>query len=344
MTYQPVPFPPLRTERLLIRRPVLSDAEAAFARRSLPEVGQYQDWVMPYTRERAERSTEIASAMVGPDVDKTWNITVTDADDPAVIVGDLAVELRWAGRVGYIGYTFHPDYWGRGYATEATEALVEYLFNELGVTRIESDLDPRNIASARVLEACGLVFEGLTHESFWVGDECSSDMLYGMTRAGWDAWRNRPRHRPERVDLVPVTPANATAVGQIATHRSQERFVPNMLGNFRDALVPPIIDGSPTARRYRAIEADGELVGFVMVTEVPRPRVLRLLIDRMHQRRGIGSAVLDRVEAELRASGAESVEVEYAEGPGSPAGFFRGRGYEPVGSGAGGLITAITRL
>src|SRR4051812_46533358 len=200
---------------------------------------------MPYTLERAERSMAATAAMDGPVVGEVWTITVVDAEAPERIVGDLAVELRWAGRTGFFGYTFHPDHWGRGYATEAAQALVHYLFTDIGVSRIESSLHPDNSPSARVLEACGMIFEGLTRNSFWVGDECSDDMLYGMTRADWKAWRDRPRRRPGRVELAPVNDANRLAVDALVTHKSQERFVSTMQGNFRDALLPPVRDGAP---------------------------------------------------------------------------------------------------
>jgi len=99
-------FEPIRTERLILRRPRLADAEAAYQRRSLPEVARYQDWEMPYTMERAEKSMARTAAMDGPAVDQGWTITVVDAEAPDRILGDLAVQLRWGGRTGYFGYTF----------------------------------------------------------------------------------------------------------------------------------------------------------------------------------------------------------------------------------------------
>lgn len=343
-----VSFEPIRTERLILRPPRLSDSEAAYERRSLPEVARYQDWEMPYTPERAEKSMARSAAMDGPVDGAGWTITVVDAAAPDRILGDVIVELRWGGRSGYFGYTFHPDHWGRGYATEAAGALVHYLFTGIGVRRIESSLHPDNPSSARVLEACGLIFEGMTRSSFWVGDKCSDDMLYGMTRADWDAWCDRPRHRPGRVELVPVTETNRLAVGALATHKSQERFVSNMLGNFRDALLPPLWNGAPLVPWFRAIEADGEVVGFIMAAELtdahPNPYLWRLLIDRMHQRRGIGSAALDLFEHWCGDHGATAIEVSWVEGPGSPAPLYRARGYEPSGKIDDGEIHAIKRL
>lgn len=111
---------------------------------------------MPYAMERAERTTAKSAAMDGPVVGQGWTITVVDGEAPETILGDVIVELRCCGLVGYFGYTFHPDHWGRGYATEASQALVGWLFNVAGVSRIESSLHPDDPPSARVLEACGL--------------------------------------------------------------------------------------------------------------------------------------------------------------------------------------------
>ncbi|NOX30675.1 MAG: GNAT family N-acetyltransferase [Actinobacteria bacterium] len=339
---------PIRTERLILRQSRLSDAQAAHERRNLAEVARYQDWEMPYTLERAEKRMADLVAMDGPIDDKGWSLTVVDGSEPERILGDLAVEVRWGGRSAMVGYTFHPNYWGRGYATEATQAIISYLFDSYGVSRIESSLHPDNPPSARVLEACGLVFEGLTRQSFWVGDECSDDMLYGMTRADWEAWRDRPRHRPSHVELVPITADNSRAVRELVAHKSQERFASTMLGNFEEALVPPLENGVAVVPWYRAIEADGEIAGFIMATEItgshPTPYLWRLLIDRMEQRRGIGSAALDRFEQVFADLGATAIEVSWREGPGSPAPMYLARGYEPTGKVEDGEIFAIKTL
>lgn len=343
-----VPFEPIRTGRLILRRPHLGDTEAAYQRRNHPEGARYQDWELPYPREQAERSVAASAAMDGPADGKGWNLTVVDAAAPDRVLGDLYVGIRSAGRTAVIGYTFHPDHWGRGYATEATQALVDYLFTDFGVSRVEASLHPDNARSARVVEACGLVYEGTARQSFWVGDECSDDMTYGATRTDWEAWRDRARVRPEQVQLVPLTADNRLAVGGLVTHKSQERFVSPMLGNFREALAPPSWNGAPLRPWCRAIEADGQIVGFLMAARMTEahanPFLWRLLIDRMHQRRGIGTAALDRFERWCRDEGATAVEVSWSEGPGSPAPVYRARGYEPSGRIDGGETHAVKQL
>lgn len=341
-------FEEIRTERLIVRKSRLSDADAAHERRNLPEVAKYQDWELPNPREHTVKVLTSLEAMDGPADGQGWSATVVSASEPEQILGDLYVGLEWGGRSAEIGFTFHPDHWGQGFATEASQAMIEYLFTDARVSRIRASLHPDNPASARVLEACGLVFEGLTLQSFWVGDECSDDLLYGMSRSDWDAWRNRSRKRPHNVELVALSFENQAAVANLATHWSQRRFVATMGQNFEDALMALTLGEPAVVPWYRAIEADGEIVGFLMATEMtdarPNPVVQRLLIDRMHQRRGIGSAAMDIFEQRCRDLGATAVEVAWVEGLGSPAPVYLGRGFTPTGEVENGEVRAIKQL
>lgn len=338
-------FEPIRTERLILRPPVVADTESFFRRHADPKVARYQDWEMPYPRERAVERIESLAAMDGPPDDEGWwGITVVKADAPDQIVGDMAVGISWEGRTGEIGYSFEPDQWGRGYAAEAARALVRWLFEGFGVSRVEGKLHPDNPASARVLEACGLVFEGRTKLSFWVGDENSDDVTYGVTVDEWRAWRDRPRHRPEQVTLEPVTEHNVGAVGRLATHWTQQRFVSPMGQNFCHALVPGTRNGHRVVPWYRAVVADVDVVGFLMVADRsdadPEPYLWRFLIDRVHQRRGIGAMALDVYEQICRDRGDAGIMVSWREGAGSPAPFYLARGYVPTGAVDDGEIVA----
>ena len=136
-------FEPLRTERLLLRPMRSDDAVSIAARRSHPDVARYQNWTTPYPLERAQALVDDIVAMDGPTDGEWWMLTIADPDDSTVI-GDLVVHLTWQGRTAEIGYTLAPDAWGAGYAVEAATELVRYLFDDLGVTRIEAMLHPDN--------------------------------------------------------------------------------------------------------------------------------------------------------------------------------------------------------
>jgi RimJ/RimL family protein N-acetyltransferase len=332
-----------RTERLLLRPVRASDAIALAARRSDPEVARYQTWIPPYPLDRAKAMIAEVSAMDGPADGEWWMLTIADPTDTAVF-GDLVVKLSWEGRTAEIGYTLAREAWGHGYAVEATSALVEYLFDTIGVTRVEAMLHPDNPASAMVLERVGMLFEGHTRSSFWVGDDNSDDWLYGMTRADWEMWRTRPRTRPETVDLVEVKSDNLAEVLRLATHRSQQRFVAPVAKSFADALVPPEHERVVVRPWYRAVRADGHLVGFVMLARSqpghPEPYLWRLVIDRMHQRRGIGAAVIDLVIEQCRDWGDTRLVVSWVPGKGSPEPMYLARGFAPTGNVDDGEIEA----
>jgi RimJ/RimL family protein N-acetyltransferase len=256
------------------------------------------------------------------------------------------------GRVAEIGYTFAVVNHGQGYATEAVEALIDHLFDDVGVLRITAVLHPDNTASAMLLERTGFDFEGHTRLSHWRGEgddaENSDAWFYGLTKSDHHHWRARPSGAPQLVELVEITADNQNEVSKLVTHKSQERFVSPVPESYGDALFPESFNGVPVVPWLRAIKADGELVGFVMVAwstaHHPNPYLWRLLIDRRHQRRGIGSWTLDLVEDACRANGDHAIEVSWTEGPGSPAAFYEARGYTRTGRLVEGETEAVKPL
>jgi RimJ/RimL family protein N-acetyltransferase/ribosomal protein S18 acetylase RimI-like enzyme len=340
-------FTPFRTERLLIRDMALDDVESFHARRNHPEVARYQNWTLPFSMEEAQRIIASCSIMEGPERDGWWMVTIADPDTDEP-VGDLAIHLSATGHFSEIGYTLHPDHWRKGYAVEATAALVDYLFAEVGVTRVFGMLHPDNPPSAQVLERVGMLFEGHTKSSFVLDGEVSDDWIYGMTRADWEAWRDRPRHRPAEVSLVEVTDDNVMEIYRLATHKTQESMVAPVPKSLAQALVAHTFAEEPLTAWYRAIYADGIPAGFVMVAlsaEVGKePHLWRLLVDRMHQRRGIGGMALDLVEQEMRDLGHGSWVVSWVPGRGSPEPFYRARGFEPTGEVDDGEVEARQQL
>lgn len=325
---------PIRTARLLLRPVRAEDAQALADRRSEAAVAGLQSWTVPYPVEKAAQLIADVAAIDHPRDGEWWMLSIVDPDD-TVVLGDFALHPTWEGRAVEIGFTLARSAWGQGYAVEGVDGLLERLWASPRLTRIHAALHPDNVASAQVLERTGFRYEGRTRLSCWVGEDNSDDLLYGMTRADFQAWRQRPRTRPVDVALVEITPDNASAVLRLATHRSQERFVASNLHSFAGALIPDVEDGAPVVPWYRAIEADAELVGFVMMTQItdahPDPFLWRVLVDRMHQRRGIGAMALDVVVEKCRRWGADCLWVSWGEGRGTPAPFYLARGFVPTG-------------
>jgi RimJ/RimL family protein N-acetyltransferase len=336
-----MPAYPRRTARLTLRLMRSSDAEAHTAYRNDPEVAKHQLWELPYPVEKA-----VASFAEQDDRDDIvpgeWTTLAVELD--GTLIGDVVTNVDPTGGVAEIGFTLARRFQGHGYATEAASTLVEDLVERVGVGRVYGELDPVNVASQRVLENAGLVFEAVTRRSFLWRGEWTDNMHYGATAEEYRAWRDRPTAPPDVVRLVPVTEDNYRAYGALATHHSQQRFVAPMLQSYADALFPEVVDGAPVVPRLRGIEADGEPAGFLMLAEATpahaEPFLWRLLVDRMHQGRGIGRTALGLLVAGLRDEGHRSLMTSWQEGPGGPQPFYSGLGFTGTGERHDGEVVA----
>jgi RimJ/RimL family protein N-acetyltransferase len=157
------PFLPLRTDRLLIRSMVEGDIAMLHAYRNGPHV-EYQSWELPYSIEDAEELVLDSARHDGP-VHGGWVQIAIDKDGE--LVGDVAVGLDKDGRIATIGYTLRDDLQGQGIAREAVRAVVQRLFEHLGVHRVQAETAVENERSIRLLLALGFTHEGTTRHSEW---------------------------------------------------------------------------------------------------------------------------------------------------------------------------------
>jgi GNAT superfamily N-acetyltransferase len=125
-------------------------------------------------------------------------------------------------------------------------------------------------------------------------------------------------------------------VSALETHRFQRRFVAPMERNLAQALVPPeVLPGHLAVPWYRAVLADGDVVGFMLVSMVsevePHPYLWRFLIDRFHQRRGVGTKAITALADHFRSEGHEALSLSWTDGPGGPQRFYERLGFVPTG-------------
>lgn len=322
---------PLTTPRLVLRALRPEDAPVLHAYRNDPEAARYQDWPLPYSMAAAERLTVEQRGIAGPEVGGWVQLGVEQAGE---LIGDLAVGLDRTGATATVGYTLRPDRWRQGLGTEAVGALVDALF-ERGTTRVVATLDPLNLASARLLERLGFGYVGRVQGGAFVRGAWVDDDRYAVTAAERAAWLGRPRTPPAEVHLVDVTDEDRPRLDALATHHTQERFVATMAGSFADAADPEVHGGAPVVPWMRAIEADGEIVGFLMVAQSrwpgEPPYLWRLLIDRRHQGRGIGSRAVGMLVERLRAEGHERLLVSWVRDEGGPEPFYLALGFRLTG-------------
>jgi RimJ/RimL family protein N-acetyltransferase len=168
----------LRTPRLRLREFRADDAAALFEVHSDPAVMRY--WSFPaWTRpeQAAERVRCVLGQRARGEV-LAWVLAEPDGDR---LVGSIAVfALDRANARAEIGYSLRTDRQGQGLAQEAMRAVLAFLFDELGIERVEADVDPRNVPSCRLLERLGFRREGLLRARWRVAGEVCDSALYGL--------------------------------------------------------------------------------------------------------------------------------------------------------------------
>jgi len=178
-------FTDLAAARVGLRRFHLGDVDRLVTYRSSAEVARYQSWDAPYPRAAGERLIRQMMAR-HPDTAGEWFQFAVVLRSTGELIGDCAARPHPDDvRQAEIGFTIAPEHQGHGYATGAVRSLVGYLFGQRGKHRVTACCDPRNAASAAVLERVGMRREGHLRESIWAKGEWTDDLLYAQLDREW---------------------------------------------------------------------------------------------------------------------------------------------------------------
>lgn len=177
----------LETRRLWLRWPRLSDAPAIERYCAKWEVARYTARIPhPYPKGSAERF--VFAAREANTLGRDLALVISLLGAPARVLGAISLERRGTDRLA-LGYALAPEAWGRGYATEASLAIVDTAFALSPVVEIEASVRIENPASGRVLEKIGFLrvrrgLRGAPARGAMV--ECDS---YALPRNTWTARR-----------------------------------------------------------------------------------------------------------------------------------------------------------
>lgn len=178
---------PILTDRLLLRPHAEDDVDDLLAYQSLPDVCRYIPYE-PRTREQvAERIARAPSELTEPG---QAILLVVERRSRRGVIGD--VMLAWTSRehgTGEVGYVFHPDVAGNGYATEAVRAVLRLGFESLGLHRITARVDARNAGSVGVLRRLGMRQEAHLVQNEWFKGGWTDELDFALLA---DEWRTQP--------------------------------------------------------------------------------------------------------------------------------------------------------
>lgn len=146
----------LETERLDLRPFQLTDAPYLYKNwASDPEVVKYLTWSVHDSVNFSEKLIEQWIQNYRDLSHYHWAIVLKEIDEP---IGSISV-VDQKGTMVHIGYCMGKKWWNRGLMTEALREIVRFFLEDVGVYRVESEFDSRNIGSGRVMEKSGLIYE-----------------------------------------------------------------------------------------------------------------------------------------------------------------------------------------
>jgi [ribosomal protein S5]-alanine N-acetyltransferase len=188
---QALSTPVLQTARLRLRPFASSDADAIYALQSNARVLRYCD--SPPCTERSRAEAFLAGCRKMEEEGSGARFAIETHNDKAFVGWCSAFRWNPDYRSLGIGYCFDEPVWGRGYATEAVRAMLQWAYTTLDLNRVEAELDTRNAASAKVLQKLGFLREGLRREDCIVSGEVSDSWIYGLLRREWESDSSRSK-------------------------------------------------------------------------------------------------------------------------------------------------------
>ncbi|CAM3215605.1 GNAT family N-acetyltransferase [Streptobacillus ratti] len=169
----------LETDRIILRQFTKDDYEAVFKNfESDVEMTKYLRW-------KATDDLEVAIKIVDSWIDSykndnvyQWAIVPKDLNEPIGTISVVSLDEK-INKV-HIGYCIGTKWWNLGYTSEALATIIPFFFEEVKVNRIESQYDPNNIGSGKVMLKCGMKYEGTLRQNDWNNQGIVDGAIYGL--------------------------------------------------------------------------------------------------------------------------------------------------------------------
>ena len=159
----------IETEHFCLRPLSVSDAADFFAVASDPRTSAYLLWKphadIDFTKRYLKRLCELYEKKEFFDY-----AAVLKSENKVIGTGGYS-SIDAPNRAAEIGYVLHPDYWGKGYATELAKELISFGFDELDLNRIYARYMIGNVASRRVMDHCEMQYEGTFRQLLYVKEQ-----------------------------------------------------------------------------------------------------------------------------------------------------------------------------
>ena len=182
--------PALQTERLKLRKLTITDAADMYAYASREEVTKYLTW---YPHPSFTYTMRYLAYLNGQyRAGQFWDWGVEYKENGKMIGTCGFTSFSFGNSSAEIGFVLNPDYRGRGLTPEAVRAVMRVGFEELGCHRIEAKFIRGNDASRRVMEKCGMQFEGFLRDAMTIKDRPTTIGICSILEEEWERLSHFP--------------------------------------------------------------------------------------------------------------------------------------------------------
>ncbi|HML46149.1 MAG TPA: GNAT family N-acetyltransferase [Clostridia bacterium] len=174
----------IETQRLVLRPLAPEDADAMYHNfASDAEVSRFMRWTPYQSVEETKRDLMEIAASYASNQTYRWGVCLRDG----TLIGTVGVSgMDERDERAEIAYCLGRAYWGQGYAAEAIRGVLERMFSEVGLNRIEAYHAVDNPASGRVMQKAGMTLEGHARQKYRTREGFQDCDLYGITREDWE--------------------------------------------------------------------------------------------------------------------------------------------------------------
>jgi ribosomal-protein-alanine N-acetyltransferase len=183
-------FPHIVTDEIILRKIVDSDVDNIFEIYS-------NEKLFIHSPVKIKKNKNTVANMIGH-FERDFNkgkcifLGICLTSEPNNIVG-IAEIFDYSQEVNMItiGYRLNDRFWNKGIATKAVKAMIDYLFNDIGINRIQAFVMPENIKSQNVLQRNGFIKEGIIRQGYvWKGQGVVDLILYSLLKSDADESQN----------------------------------------------------------------------------------------------------------------------------------------------------------
>lgn len=182
-------IPELTTDRLTLRRMLVSDCADMYEYASRQDVTKYVTWYPHPDRAYTKEYLQYLANRYAAGMFYDWAIFY---EPDCKMVGTCGfTSFNFLSDSAEVGYVLNPEYWGKGIMQEALVRVLQFGFDNLGLHRIEAKYIEDNIRSRHVMEKVGMRFEGVLREAMLVKGNYVNVGVCSILRSEWE--RTQPK-------------------------------------------------------------------------------------------------------------------------------------------------------